>query len=138
MKAKFKYITLVAVGLLFATSFTAFAADQKAKKEKKPKQEMIVLHFTDGNSPSIVKFPVAPADVYLELKSGKLNLMNRFGEDFEVSNQAYRRLTKVFDKKIGFVYVQKSGKEANMSEELYQQLVEFNEKQNEYLRNVVF
>ena len=138
MKAKFKYITLVAVGLLFATSFTAFAADQKAKKEKKPKQEMIVLHFSDGNSPSTVKFPVAPADVYLELKSGKLNLKNRFGEDFEVSHQAYRRLTKEFDKKIGFVYVQKSGKEANMSEELYQQLVEYNEKHNEYLRNVVF
>ena len=138
MRARFSYIMIIAVGLLFATSFTAFAADQKAKKEKKQKQEMIVLHFTDGDSPSTVKFPVAPADVYLELKSGKLNLMNRFGEDFEVSNQAARRLTKVFDKKIGFVYVQKSGKEANMSEELYQQLVEYNEKQNENLRKIVF
>ena len=138
MRARFSYIMLMAVSMLFATSFTAFAADQKAKKEKKQKQEMIVLHFTDGDSPSTVKFPVAPADVYLELKSGKLNLMNRFGEDFEVSNQAARRLTKVFDKKIGFVYVQKSGKEANMSEELYQQLVEYNEKQNENLRKIVF
>lgn len=138
MRVKFNYIMLVAVGLIFATSITAFAADQKAKKEKKPKQEMIVLHFSDGNSPSIVKFPVAPADVYLELKSGKLNLRNRFGEDFEVSNQAARRLTKVFDKKIGFVYVQKSGKEANMSEELYQQLVEENEKHNEYLRKITY
>lgn len=138
MRVKFNYIMLVAVGLIFATSFTAFAADQKAKKEKKQKQEMIVLHFTDGRSPSVVKFPKAPADVYLELKNGKLNLMDRFAEDFEVSNQAARRLTKVFDKKIGFVYVQKSGKEANMSEELYQQLVEYNEKQNEYLRKVAF
>ena len=138
MRARFSYIMIIAVGLLFATSFTVFAADQKAKKEKKQKQEMIVLHFTDGRSPSVVKFPKAPADVYLELKNGKLNLMDRFAEDFEVSNQAYSRLTKEFDRKIGFVYVQKSGKEANMSEELYQQLVEKNEKDNEYLRKVVF
>ena len=138
MRARFNYIMLIAVSLLFATSITAFAADQKAKKEKKQKQEMIVLHFTDGRSPSVVKFPKAPADVYLELKNGKLNLTDRFAEDFEVSNQAARRLTKEFDRKIGFVYVQKSGKEANMSEELYQQLVEYNEKQNEYLRKVAF
>ena len=138
MRARFSYIMFIAVGLLFATSFTAFAADQKAKKEKKQKQEMIVLHFTDGRSPSVVKFPKAPADVYLELKNGKLNLMDRFAEDFEVSNQAARRLTKEFDRKIGFVYVQKSGKEANMSEELYQQLVEENEKHNEYLRKIAY
>ena len=141
MRARFSYIMIIAVGLLFATSFTAFAADQKEKKEKKQKKEKveyIVLEFTDGRSPSVVKFPKAPADVYLELKNGKLNLMDRFAEDFEVSNQAARRLTKEFDRKIGFVYVQKSGKEANMSEELYQQLVEKNEKDNEYLRKIAY
>ena len=141
MRARFNYIMLMAVCMLFATSFTAFAADQKEKKEKKQKkekQEYIVLEFTDGRSPSVVKFPKAPDDVYLELKNGKLNLTDRFAEDFEVSNQASRRLTKEFDRKKGFVYIQKSGKEANMSEELYQQLVEYNEKHNEYLRKVVF
>ena len=141
MRARFSYIMIIAVGLLFATSFTAFAADQKEKKEKKQKKEKveyIVLQFTDGRSPSVVKFPKAPSDVYLELKNGKLNLMDRFAEDFEVSNQAAHRLTKEFDRKIGFVYVQKSGKEANMSEELYQQLVEENEKHNEYLRKIAY
>ena len=140
MKNVVKILALVVL-VVTSTAFTAFAADQKEKKEKKQKkekQEMIVLHFTDGRSPSVVKFPKAPADVYLELKNGKLNLSDRFAEDFEVSNQASHRLTKEFDRKKGFVYIQKSGKEANMSEELYQQLVEENEKHNEYLRKIAY
>ena len=57
---------------------------------------------------------------------------------FEVSVQAMHRITKVFDKKIGYVIVEKSGKEANMSEELYQAVKKQVDRSNNYLRNLKY
>lgn len=87
MKAKFKYITLVAVGLLFATSFTAFAADQKEKKAKKPKKERVQYIGTTG-------VPKADPDVFLSLNGGIFTLNDKTSPSYAVCTQAYDRLPK--------------------------------------------
>ena len=48
------------------------------------------------------------------------------------------RITKAFDKKVGTVIVEKSGKEANMSEELFQEVKKQIDRQNEYLRKMMY
>ena len=64
MRAKFNYIILITVALLFATPFTAFAADKKA--QKKNKNEIV------GITPSgeVWKVEVSDKDEYLELSKG--------------------------------------------------------------------
>lgn len=77
----------------------------------------------------------ADKDVFLKLKGGEFNLHDPYSKTYEVSNQAYARVTKTFDKKIGYVIAEKSGKEVNMSEELFQAIVKYVERNNEKLRN---
>ncbi len=124
MRVKFNYIMLIAVSLLFATSITAFAADQKAKKSKKQKVEYI---GTTG-------VPKADPDVFLSLNGGIFTLNDKTSPSYAVSWQAYDRLPRKFDGKKGYVITVKSGAEVNMSEELYQHLVKYFERSNEYLK----
>ena len=127
MRVKFNYIMLVAVGLLFATSFTAFAADQKEKKAKKPKKQRVEYIGTTG-------VPKADPDVFLSLNGGIFTLNDNTSPSYAVSWQAYDRLPRKFDGKKGYVITVKSGAEVNMSEELYQHLVKYFERSNEYLK----
>ena len=124
MKAKFNTIMLVAVGLIFATSFTAFAADQKAKKPKKQRVQYI---GTTG-------VPKADPNEFLSLNGGIFTLNDKTSPSYAVCTQAYDRLPKKFDGKKGYVITVKSGAEVNMSEELYQHLVKYFERSNEYLK----
>ena len=124
MRARFSYIMIVAVGLLFATSFTAFAADQKAKKPKKQRVQYI------GST----GVPKADPDVFLSLNGGIFTLDDNTSPSYAVSWQAYDRLPRKFDGKKGYVITVKSGAEVNMSEELYQHLVKYFERSNKYLK----
>ena len=123
MRARFSYIMLIAVGLLFATSFTAFAADQKEKKAKKPKKERVQYIGTTG-------VPKAAPDVFLSLNGGIFTLDDNTSPSYAVCIQAYDRLPKKFDGKIGWVVTVKSGAEINMDEELFQCLLKDVEKSN--------
>lgn len=120
MRARFSYIMIIAVGLLFATSFTAFAADQKAKKSKKQKVEYI---GTTG-------VPKADPNEFLSLNGGIFTLNDKSSPSYAVCTQAYDRLPKKFDGKIGWVVTVKSGAEINMDEELFQCLLKDVEKSN--------
>ena len=124
MRVKFNYIMLIAVSLLFATSFTAFAADQKAKKSKKQKVEYI---GTTG-------VPKADPNEFLSLNGGIFTLNDKTSPSYAVCTQAYDRLPRKFDGKKGYVITVKSGAEVNMSEELYQHLVKYFERSNKYLK----
>ena len=127
MRAKFNAILLIAVGLLFATTFTALAADQKEKKAKKPKKERVQYIGTTG-------VPKADPDVFLSLNGGIFTLTDKTSPSYAVCIQAYDRLPKKFDGKIGWVVTVKSGAEINMDEELFQCLLKEVEKDNNALK----
>lgn len=114
---------LVAVSLLFATPFTAFAAGQKANKAKKPKKERVQYIGTTG-------VPKADPDVFLSLNGGIFTLIDKTSPSYAVCTQAYDRLPKKFDGKIGWAVTVKSGAEINMDEELFQCLLKDVEKSN--------
>ena len=127
MRTKFNAILLIAVGLLFATTFTALAADQKEKKAKKPKKERVQYIGTTG-------VPKADPDVFLSLNGGIFTLTDKTSPSYAVSWQADDRLPKKFDGKIGWVVTVKSGAEINMDEELFQCLLKEVEKDNNALK----
>lgn len=128
MRAKFNAIMLIAVGLLFATTFTALAADQKEKKAKKPKKERVQYIGTTG-------VPKADPDVFLSLNGGIFTLNDKTSPSYAVCTQAYDRLPKKFDGKIGWVVTVKSGAEINMDEELFQYLLKDVEKSNATIKH---
>ena len=113
--------------VITSTSFTAFAADQKEKKAKKPKKQRVEYIGTTG-------VPKADPDVFLSLNGGIFTLNDNTSPSYAVSWQAYDRLPRKFDGKKGYVITVKSGAEVNMSEELYQHLVKYFERSNEYLK----
>ena len=106
--------------LITSTVFTTYAADQKAKKSKKQKVEYI---GTTG-------VPKADPDVFLSLNGGIFTRVDKTSPSYAVSWQAYDRLPKKFDGKIGWIVKVKSGAEINMSEELFQHLLKEVEKSN--------
>lgn len=121
-----KILTLFTI-ILVSTSFTAFAADQKEKKAKKPKKERVQYISTTG-------VPKADPDVFLSLNGGIFTLNDKTSPSYAVCTQAYDRLPKKFDGKIGWVVTVKSGAEINMSEELFQCLLKEVEKDNNALK----
>ena len=121
-----KILTLFTI-ILVSTSFTAFAADQKEKKAKKPKKERVQYIGTTG-------VPKAAPDVFLSLNGGIFTLNDETSPSYAVSWQAYDRLPKKFDAKIGWVVTAKSGAEINMSEELFQCLLKDVEKSNDAIK----
>lgn len=118
-----KILTLFTI-ILVSTSFTAFAADQKAKKPKKQRVQYI---GTTG-------VPKADPDMFLSLNGGIFTLIDKTSPSYAVCTQAYDRLPKKFDGKIGWVVTVKSGAEINMSEELFQCLLKEVEKDNNALK----
>ena len=127
MRAKFNAIILITVGLLFATSFTALAADQKEKKAKKPKKQRVEYIGTTG-------VPKADPNEFLSLNEGIFTLNDKTSPSYAVCTQAYDRLPKKFNGKIGWVVTVKSGAEINMSEELFQCLLKEVEKSNDAIK----
>lgn len=121
-----KILTLFTI-ILVSTSFTAFAADQKEKKAKKPKKQKVEYIGTTG-------VPKADPDVFLSLNGGIFTLNDKTSPSYAVCTQAYDRLPKKFDGKIGWVVTVKSGAEINMSEELFQCLLKEVEKSNNALK----
>ncbi len=130
MRAKFNYIILITVALLFATPFTAFAADKKAKK--KNKNEIV------GITPSgeVWKVEVSDKDEYLELsKGGVFTLHDTNNPDLAVCWQAYNRLLRWSEEK-GWYLTKDSAKAANMSEELYEIIKKQMQKNIDYIEHV--
>lgn len=121
-----KILTLFTI-ILVSTSFTAFAADQKEKKAKKPKKERVQYIGTTG-------VPKADPDVFLSLNGGIFTLNDKTSPSYAVCTQAYDRLPKKFDGKIGWVVTVKSGAEINMDEELFQCLLKDVEKSNDAIK----
>ena len=131
MKKILNTFVLLAVLIFPAMFFSGCAATSKVDKKK---DEVITVTYNG----EIIKIKKAPKDVYLTLDGGKFNMSDPSYPTFEVSVQAMHRITKVFDKKIGYVIVEKSGKEANMSEELYQAVKKQVDRSNNYLRNLKY
>ena len=131
MKRLLKVTLPLAVFAFSAIYFSGCAATSKVDKKK---DEVITVTYNG----EIIKIKKAPKDVYLTLDGGKFNMSDPSYPTFEVSVQAMHRITKVFDKKIGYVIVEKSGKEANMSEELYQAVKKQVDRSNNYLRNLKY
>ena len=126
---RYSILMLMAVGLLSICSLSSCAATSKATQEN----EIACVTVTErGETITVYK---ADKDVFLTLKGGEFNLHDPYSKTYEVSNQAYARVTKTFDKKIGYVIAEKSGKEVNMSEELFQAIVKYVERNNEKLKN---
>lgn len=126
---RYSILMLMAVGLLSICSLSSCAATSNATQEN----EIACVTVTErGETITVYK---ADKDVFLTLKGGEFNLHDPYSKTYEVSNQAYARVTKTFDKKIGYVIAEKSGKEVNMSEELFQAIVKYVERNNEKLRN---
>lgn len=118
-----KILALLTFVITF-TSFTAYASDQKAKRPKKKKVEYI---RTTG-------IPKADPSVFLSLDGGIFTLSDKTSPSYAVCTQADDRLPRKFDAKIGWVITVNSGAEVNMSEELFQHLVKYYKRNNEYLR----
>lgn len=128
MRVKFNFSMLIAVSLLLVSLLSGCAATSKSEVEEKKVGE--VIGMTGVIRPS--------KDVYLELHGNNLVHNDKTNRDYAITVQAQDRVTLKFDKKVGFIVLEKTAKEANMSEELYQQLVEENEKHNEYLRKITY
>lgn len=115
--------------ILVAFLFSSCAATSKVANDDN------IASVTITESGETITVYKADKDVFLKLKGGEFNLHDPYSKTYEVSNQAYARVTKTFDKKIGYVIAEKSGKEVNMSEELFQAIVKYVERNNEKLRN---
>ncbi|MBQ4127507.1 MAG: hypothetical protein IJD72_06025 [Alistipes sp.] len=115
--------------ILVAFLFSSCAATFKVANDDN------IASVTITESGETITVYKADKDVFLKLKGGEFNLHDPYSKTYEVSNQAYARVTKTFDKKIGYVIAEKSGKEVNMSEELFQAIVKYVERNNEKLRN---
>ena len=72
--------------------------------------------------------------VFLSLDGGIFTLSDKTSPSYAVCTQADDRLPRKFDAKIGWVITVNSGAEVNMSEELFQHLVKYYKRNNEYLR----
>ena len=128
MKRLLKVILPLIIGLFMVTPSASYAADQKEKKAKKPKKERVQYIGTTG-------VPKAAPDVFLSLNGGIYTNHDKTNPSYAVCVQAYDRLPKKFDAKIGWVVTAKSGAEINMSEELFQHLLKEVEKSNAAIKH---
>ena len=110
MRVKFNFSMLIAVSLLLVSLLSGCAATSKAKVEEKKVGE--VIGMTGVIRPS--------KDVYLELHGNNLVHNDKTNRDYAITVQAKDRVTLKFDNKIGFIVLEKTAKEANMSERLFE------------------
>lgn len=115
--------------ILVALLFSSCAATSKSAKDDN------IASVTITQSGETITVYKADKDVFLTLNGGEFNLHDPYSKTFEVSNQAWARITRTFDKKLGYVIAEKSGKEVNMSEELFLAIVKYNELNNNKLKN---
>ena len=124
MRVKFNFSMLIAVSLLLASLLSGCAATSKVEVEEKKVGEKI---GTTG--------VIRPSkDVYLELHGNNLVHNDKTNRDYAITVQAQDRVTLKFDKKIGFIVLEKTAKEANMSERLFELVKQYYDRANEAMK----
>lgn len=117
----FKFFT---VGLFASVILSGCAATSKSEVEEKKVGE--VIGMTGVIRPS--------KDVYLELHGNNLVHNDKTNRDYAITVQAQDRVTLKFDKKIGFIVLEKTAKEANMSERLFELVKQYYDRSNEAMK----
>ena len=125
MRVKFNFSMLIAVSLLLVSLLSGCAATSKSEVEEKKVGE--VIGMTGVIRPS--------KDVYLELHGNNLVHTDKTNRDYAITVQAQDRVTLKFDKKIGFIVLEKTAKEANMSERLFELVKQYYDRANEAMKN---
>ena len=125
MRVKFNFSMLIAVSLLLVSLLSGCAATSKSEVEEKKVGE--VIGMTGVIRPS--------KDVYLELHGNNLVHNDKTNRDYAITVQAQDRVTLKFDKKIGFIVLEKTAEEANMSERLFELVKQYYDKANEAMKN---
>ena len=125
MRVKFNFSMLIAVSLLLVSLLSGCAATSKVEVEEKKVGEKI---GTTG--------VIRPSkDVYLELHGNNLVHNDKTNRDYAITVQAKDRVTVKFDKKVGFIVLEKTAKEANMSERLFELVKQYYDRANEAMKN---
>lgn len=125
MRVKFNFSMLIAVSLLLVSLLSGCAATSKVEVEEKKVGEKI---GTTG--------VIRPSkDVYLELQGNNLVHNDKLHSDYAITVQAKDRVTVKFDKKVGFIVLEKTAKEANMSERLFELVKQYYDRANEAMKN---
>ena len=125
MKVVCNFFKFLAVWLFTAALLVSCAATSKAKVEEKKVGEEIGM--TGVIRPS--------KDVYLELRGNNLVHNDKLHSDYAITVQAKDRVTVKFDKKVGFIVLEKTAKEANMSERLFELVKQYYDRANEAMKN---
>lgn len=125
MRVKFNFSMLIAVSLLLVSLLSGCAATSKSEVEEKKVGE--VIGMTGVIRPS--------KDVYLELHGNNLVHNDKTNRDYAITVQAQDRVTLKFDKKVGFIVLEKTAKEANMSERLFELVKQYYDRANEAMKN---
>ena len=124
MRVKFNFSMLIAVSLLLVSLLSGCAATSKVEVEEKKVGEKI---GTTG--------VIRPSkDVYLELHGNNLVHNDKTNRDYAITVQAEDRVTLKFDKKIGYIVLEKTAKEANMSERLFELVKQYYDRANEAMK----
>lgn len=125
MKTCCNIFKFLAVGLCIATLLVGCVVTSKSEVEEKKVGEKI---GTTG--------VIRPSkDVYLELHGNNLVHGDREHRDYAITVQAKDRVTLKFDKKLGFIVLEKTAKEANMSERLFELVKQYYDRSNEAMKN---
>ena len=125
MRVKFNFSMLIAVSLLLVSLLSGCAATSKVEVKEKKVGE--VIGMTGVIRPS--------KDVYLELHGNNLVHNDKTNRDYAITVQAEDRVTLKFDKKVGFIVLEKTAKEANMSERLFELVKQYYDRANEAMKN---
>lgn len=125
MKTLCNIFKFLVVGVCTATLLVGCVVTSKSEVEEKKVGE--VIGTTGVIRPS--------KDVYLELYGNNLVHGDREHRDYAITVQAKDRVTLKFDKKIGFIVLEKTAKEANMSERLFELVKQYYDRANEAMKN---
>ena len=124
MKTCCNIFKFLVVGVCTATLLVGCVVTSKSEVEEKKVGE--VIGTTGVIRPS--------KDVYLELYGNNLVHGDREHRDYAITVQAKDRVTLKFDKKIGFIVLEKTAKEANMSERLFELVKQYYDRSNEAMK----
>lgn len=125
MKTCCNIFKFLVVGVCTATLLVGCVVTSKSEVEEKKVGE--VIGTTGVIRPS--------KDVYLELYGNNLVHGDREHRDYAITVQAKDRVTIKFDKKVGFIVLEKTAKEANMSERLFELVKQYYDRANEAMKN---
>ena len=125
MKTCCNIFKFLVVGVCTATLLVGCVVTSKSEVEEKKVGE--VIGTTGVIRPS--------KDVYLQLYGNNLVHGDREHRDYAITVQAKDRVTIKFDKKVGFIVLEKTAKEANMSERLFELVKQYYDRANEAMKN---